>query len=429
MLGFDMADINSFAVAAPAIRKDWGLSIDDIAIITSASFFGMFAGSLIGGRLADRFGRKRIVVWSTLTYSVASLATAFSVSLIDLTILRVLTGLGLMGATTALLTYVSEMFPHHLRGRVQAFITAISLLGIPGMAFFARWVVPMGESTWRWIFILGAGGIIAAAVFQLVVPESVRWLAAKGNHAKAAAIVERMESKTLDCDLRPAAPAPVTAVAPPEPGAETSRTGSGISRLLRDPSLRTRTIVLSIGLMFSTLTYYGFNAWVPTLLVERGMSAAESLTYVSILSLAACPGALVAMLFIDRWQRRSVILGVYVSVGALMLIFGFSSTPWVLMTSGILMMLIIQVGTASFYAYMPEVFPTGVRSSGVGVANSSGRIATFAGTFLIASIFNNLGYSAVFIFLCACSVTVGLLLGLRGEKTSNRSLEEISGRL
>lgn len=417
LMAFDMADLTSFAVAAPAVRADWRLGIDDIATVTSAAFLGMFIGSLLGGWLSDRFGRRRTIVWATLGYSAASLASAFSQSLWDLAILRVLTGLGLMAATTAMLTYVSEMFPREHRGRVQSLIVAIGLLGIPAMSWSARWLVPLGESAWRWVFVLGAAGAVVALVANWVLPESVRWLDVQGRSTEALATVELLEDEASQ--LRDE-PANVTAPVVEDAG--------GFAALVGERRLRRRTIVLSVSLMLATLTYYGFNAWVPTLLVDHGMTASQSLTYVSILALAACPGALLAIAFVDRWERRYVICGVYITVGALILAFGLAPTTPVLLASGLLMMLFVQIGTASFYTYMPEVFPTAMRSSGVGVANGSGRIATFAGTFLVAAILTNLGYLAVFVFLCVCSVSVGLLMGCFGERTNRRSLEEISAK-
>jgi len=415
LLLVDMADLNTFAFAAPAIRAQWGLTVGGIGTITAASFLGMFAGSVAGGRIADRFGRKRVIIGATTFFSIFSLLSAFAVGTVDLVIYRVLTGFGLQAMTVVVLTYVAEMFPQFHRGRSQTWIVAISLLGIPGMAWFARWVVPTGPSAWRLIFVLGAVGVLLLFLVARSLPESVRWLEANGRRDQGLVVVERIEHEARESiggDLSPVVAEPVV---------ETGRPRD----LVRGGYLK-RTVVLSVTMMLALSGFYGFNSWVPTLLNEHGLTPTQSLTYTSILSLAAFPGALFALLFIDRVERRTAVLVIYTVISGLMLVFGFTANDGVLLASGLLITMLLQSATACIYTYLPEIFPTNLRALGAGIGNGVGRLATFATTFLVAGLLTWLGFTAVFIYLAAVIVAGGLVIGLLGERTKGRSLEAIT---
>ena len=415
LLFFDMADLNTFAYAAPAIRHNWGLSVTDIGFITGASFLGMFVGSVIGGGLADRFGRKRIIVAATLFYSLCSAACALASDMVGLTICRVLTGVGLQAMTVVLLTYITEMYPKLSRGRVQALVLTFSLLGVPAMSGFARWVIPQGPAAWRWIFVLGAAGLVVALVATRVLPESVRWTTANGQAARSEPLVARLEDEArrrTGRDLPPVQPQAVPLPASPH-------------EILRKPFGK-RVLVLSAYMIVALSVFYGFNAWMPTLLVSNGFTTAQSLTFTTIIGLAACPGALLAMLFIDRVERRRSLLVINLVVAGLLVAFAFVDSYGVLMVMGFLIVLIMQAGSACTYAYLPEVFPTRLRAFGAGIGNGAGRLATFATSILIGSLLAGFSSSTVFIALGIAGIVAGLVIGVFGERTRNRSLDSIS---
>lgn len=414
LLTVDMADLNTFAYAAPAIRENWGLDVGHVGAITGASFLGMFVGSVIGGRIADHIGRKKTIIVATIFFSFFSLLSAAAVGFYDLTAYRILTGVGLATMTVVVLTYVSEMFPQFYRGRAQTLITAISLIGIPIMAWFARFVVPTGPAAWRWIFILGAIGLPLVVLAGKGIPESVRWLQEKGRYYDAQKIVEQVENEARERvgELPPA----VAHLVPTVKHRAVDLFGGSYIK---------RTIVLAIVMSLLLSAFYGFNSWVPTLLTEHGFTTAQSLVYSSIMSLAAVPGALFVMLFIDKIDRRTAALIVYAAVAVLMLVTGFTNNTVVLVIGGSLVTMLLQSGTPVLYTYMPEIFPTGLRAFGTGIGNGVGRLAVFATSFFIAWVLATLGYAAVFLYLAGAAFLGGLLLQLFGERTKGRSLEDI----
>ncbi|HJQ47006.1 MAG TPA: MFS transporter [Amycolatopsis sp.] len=258
-------------------------------------------------------------------------------------------------------------------------------------------------------------GVLLLVLVARWLPESVRWLEANGRGAQGVAVVERIEA-----EARAATGADLPAVTH-EPAVET---GKAVD-LVRGGYLK-RTIVLSVTMMLALSGFYGFNSWVPTLLTEHGFTSGQSLTYSSILSLAAFPGALVALLFIDKVERRTAVLVIYTVVAALCLVFGFTGSGGILLASGLLITMLLQTVTACMYTYLPEIFPTNLRALGAGLGNGAGRLATFATTFLVAALLALLGFTAVFLYLAVVILLAGLTIGILGERTRGRSLEEIT---
>ena len=121
---------------------------------------------MVGGRLADHLGRKRMLIITTIWFSVFSLANALVWDPVGLFIARLLTGIGLSAMTAIGITYVVEMFPAASRGRYHALVVMVGLLGIPATAYVARYVVPMGHWGWRLVFIWGALGLVFGKVLE-----------------------------------------------------------------------------------------------------------------------------------------------------------------------------------------------------------------------------------------------------------------------
>ncbi|GAA1853539.1 MFS transporter [Pseudonocardia ailaonensis] len=407
----DLVDTNALAYAAPAIRAEWSLSVAQVGQLTSYTFLGMFAGAILGGRLSDRIGRKNTVIWSTVLYSVASLLCAVAPNLAVLGILRVVTGIGIQAVTGVLIVYVAEMYPGVSRGKCQALMLGIGLLGVPLVAGASRLIVPLSADAWRWVFVFGAIGIVPAVVARFILPESVRWAAVNGRVDEARSTVERLESQL---------PGPL-----PEVVETTAIREHKKATDLFAPGMRKRTIVATLTLVFAVLGFYGFNSWVPTLLVEKGYSTAEALTITTIFSIAPFAGALLGVLLSDRFQRRTTMLVLTSAVAALMLVFAFTGSYWALVISGFGVTLLLQTNTAVLYAYLPEVFPTALRGLGAGFANGLGRLGGFGNAFLIAAIAAGLGFGGVFTTTAVFILLAGLTVGLFGERTRGRRLEEI----
>lgn len=411
---FELADLNSFAYAATGLQKYEHMSVGTIANVTSASFAGMFLGAVFGGRLADRLGRRRALVWSVVWFSLFSLLNALAPDTAVITLARFLTGVGLSAMTVIAITYLAELMPQSHRGRMQGAALAVGLIGIPAMAFFARAVVPSGPDGWRWVFVAGAVGVASLALI-LRLPESPRWLLDHGRPEEAESTLAAIEAEVSRSagELPPpaAAPAPVPVV-----------TGAG--SLFRG-GLGGRTLMLVGAWVFQTLGFYGFTSWVPVLLADHGFTLTKTLTFTAVTTIGAVPGAFLAWFISDRYRRRSPLIAVAVLTAVCGLAYGLTFNTAAILVFGFGVSFFIQTFAALLYAYTPELYPTGLRNTGSGVAYGTGRLANIAGPYIVSAIYGGAGYPWVFVYIAVCWALAALVIGLFGPRTGDIPLERL----
>ncbi|WP_037370648.1 MFS transporter [Amycolatopsis orientalis] len=413
---FEFGDLNTFAYVAPALVKHLGFSVSDIAVVTSAAFLGMAVGAAFGGRVSDLVGRKRALLCSTSLFSVFSLVNAAGSTVPAFVVFRFLTGVGLSAMVVAATTYISEVMPAARRGRMQSAVMAVGLAGIPFMSFSARGIVPLGSGAWRLVFVLGSAALLALPALAAL-PESPRWLVHQDRLPAAEAVLAKLE--------RQAGPLPPIADVPAGPTAPARPTG--YRQLFTSPHGRT-TLFLAVVWIFQTLGFYGFVAWVPTLLTQHGFSVAKSLGFSALTTIGAIPGALLAWPVTDRLGRKLPLVVVALATAASGLAYGLTFNPVAIVVFGFCVNLLIQTFATLLYAYSPELFPTALRNAGHGLVYGTGRLANIFGPMLVASIFAGLGYQAVFVYIAACWLIVALAIALFGPRTGKRPLETLSAR-
>ena len=189
---FEFADINTFATTAPVMREQWGVTINHIAYVTSLSFVGMFIGSVIAGGLADRLGRKRTLVATTIWFSIWSFTSVFAWDIVSMGVFRVMTSAGLSAMTVVAVVYMNELFPRAKRGKFQAYVIVIGICGTPATNLIAAAVVPIADWTWRLVFLWGALGVLFLFFIRRLA-ESPQWLESRGRHAEAEEILTGLE--------------------------------------------------------------------------------------------------------------------------------------------------------------------------------------------------------------------------------------------
>lgn len=414
-LFFDSCDINTFASAAPALIRHWHIAITQIALITSASFIGMFFGATLGGLLSDRLGRKRSLTLFVLISSLGSLSTALVPGVHYLFAARVVTGFGISAGMVTVMTYIAELFPARSRGTWQSWAMVINLAAIPMTNFVARLLVPFGPDGWRWVFVWGALGIAFPLIAKRL-PESPRWSARAGRFDEAETALATMEARSLAEGYALAAPEVV--VRPPDTREPWTTMFNSV--------YRRRTLALCAIWLLQTIGFYGFEAWVPTLLVHHGITIARSLTYFTLINVGAPLGALLAVYPADRFERKHLIALVALLIAGFGLLYGLSFTPVLIVTFGFAVGMLTQTFATLLYSYTPEQFPTGVRNSATGLTYGTGRIANVANAFVIAAIYMNYGYVTVFMYIAGAWFLTALITLVFGPKTTGRSLETLN---
>ncbi|MEM5436805.1 MFS transporter [Paraburkholderia diazotrophica] len=412
---FDISDIFTFSYAAPALVKEWGLPISSIALLTSAGFFGMFVGATLGGMLSDKIGRKRALVVYVIAYSTFSLANALAPDIPMLIVTRVLTGVGISSATAVVMAYIAELFPAKTRGTWQGWAMVIALCGIPITSWVARLVVPSGPDGWRWIFVWGSLGILFL-LFLRHFPESPRWLARQGRTEEADRVLRAIEAE-VEKTTGPL-PEAVAVNRPVEARAHWTSMFKG--------QYIGRTLTLWAIWIFQTLGFYGFQAWVPTLLVKHGITIVHSLTYITLINIGAVPGALIAVYLADRMERKFSIAAAAALIAVFGLLYGLSFEPVLIVSFGFLVGMLIQTFAALCYAYTPEQYPTDIRNTGAGFAYGMGRLANVGNSFIVAAIFTNFGYVWVFVYIAGAWLATSAVTLIFGARTTGRRLETIN---
>ena len=408
---FELGDINTFAFSAPAIRAQWGISIATIGLVTSGTFFGMFAGAACGGWVADRIGRKRALVLSVLWFSAFSFANAFVWEPVGLFAARLMTGIGLAGMTAIAISYIAEMYPARIRGTYQGWIMAIGACGVPVTAFVARLMIPAVSFGWRLVFLWGALALIIP-ILSGILDESPRWLEKHGRLGEADELLGRLEMRAEQ----------ETGTVLPQPKSEEFQPGQNNFRDLLGRGVRGRTALLLVVWIFQTLGFYGFSAWAPTLLVEHGFKLVDSLAWSFAIQIAGVPGAFLAGLLSDRWQRKYWITLFAMLIAVCGILYGLTFQALLIIAFGGLMTMFIYAFAPLLYAYTAECFPTGVRSTGTGLTYGVGRLSNAIGPLIIAFLFTSYGYVSVFTYVAMCWFIVAVSIAVFGPLTRGRTI-------
>jgi putative MFS transporter len=357
-----------------------------------------------------------------------SLLNAFAWSVPSLFVARLLTGVGLSGMTVVAMTYIGEVFPSRVRGAFQARILMFGLIGIPATAYVARFAVPHADWGWRVIFVWGALAIFFP-VFARRLEESPRWLERQGRYEEAEQRLARIERESLKGLVRPENLVGLRGPLPRETSEDDRRPGPygpsersiGIKGLIRSGAGGRAILLISVWFC-QTLGFYGFNAWVPTLLAEQGFSIMRTLEQSSAISIGAVPGAWIASLIADRWERKYLIALVAMLVGTFGMIYGLSFNTWIIVTFGFLVAMSQQVFAPMLYAYTVECFPTNARNTGAGLSYGIGRLGNAVGPLIVAFLFTTYGYRSVFAYIALCWVLVALLVLTFGPRMNARTL-------
>ncbi|NDV10410.1 MFS transporter [Rhodococcus sp. IEGM 248] len=404
-----------FASVAPAIRVEWDLTLGEIGLLASSVFIGMFIGAVVGGRLSDRIGRKPVLVAGCLIFGLSSLTSAFAPSPEWLLALRIVTGIGMQAAVGVLLVVVSEMFPSARRGRFFTMLTFIGFAAVPITSFTALAIVPTGPSAWRWVFAIGGAGIVIALLVLRFVPETVRWQVAHNRSKAATRTVELLETAAQKGGKLLSAPQQLPPVASQQ----------RLRDLFRGTVLR-RLVVMCSAFGIYLFCLVGFQAWIPTILTSRGMEQTAALQFASIVSLSTIFGPVIIYFIADRIERKVILFVSSVITATAMLTFAFSGDPVISIVASFVASMAATSMTVSFYAYIPEVFPTALRGVGVGAVNGAARVTGFLSGISVAAIYSAWGFQWLYTILAGLFLVAGTIILVFGVRTTNRSLELIN---
>jgi putative MFS transporter len=426
---FEFYDLFMTAYVVPGLMKAGllaGVSVSIFAgpaLFVAATFTGLFIGTFVFGYAADKYGRRTVFTYSMLWYSAATLVMAFQHTGIGVSLWRMIAGIGIGIELVTIDTYISELVPKSMRGRAFAFNQAVLFTVVPVVAFIAYVLVPispLGLDGWRWVVLIGSTGALVVWFIRRAIPESPRWLINQGRLDEADAVTTAIEAKVIaDLNGKPL----------PAPGAHSVEKAQPVGQMAEifAPRYRDRTFMLMIFQFFQTFGFYGFAAWVPTLIAQQtGINLHASLLYSFIIAIANPFGPLLAMTFADKFERKWQLVAAACCIGIFGMCFSYQTTMPLLILFGILITLSNNVLSYSFHGYQSELFPARIRARAVGVTYSLSRLSAVFASFIIGFFLQTAGTKGVFGLIAVAMIIVVVAIAGWGPRTLNRELEEIS---
>jgi putative MFS transporter len=341
------------------IQGEWGFNDFTFGVLASATLVGSFIGSLILGRVSDLRGRRIVFQLSVLWYSVFTALTAISWNVGSLFSLRLLAGLGLGGMLVVDPAMLSEFLPPQSRGRFLVFLDFFWPIGFFVALVLSFYFLVVLGNAWRLLFVAAAFPAFIAFVFRRMVPESPYYLARSGRVEEASRVLSKVTGRKISArDIKP------------EPAEKRMRMSALFGRkLLRSSGV---TIAVWIALNFS---YYGLFLWLPTVLpTNRGFDPGN--VYVNLIysAIAQFPGYLTSMYLVEKWGRRST-LATFLILGGLSGFVFATATTYSAFIAGLFFVSFFNLGAwGAVYPYTAELFPTQLRATGFGLAESVGKV-------------------------------------------------------
>jgi AAHS family 3-hydroxyphenylpropionic acid transporter len=330
-------DLQATGIAAPHLVKEFGLSPAMLGWVFSAGLLGLLPGAFVGGWLADRVGRKRILIGAVALFGLFSLATAHAWDYPTLLTARLMTGLGLGAALPILIAMASEAAPDHLRS------TAVSLTysGVPlgGAAASLIGMAGLGEG-WRMLYYVGGITPLAVAIVLMI------WL---------------QESQTF----RNHAPA--------------QRSGNNTLSHLLGRGQASRTLLLWIACFFTLTVLYMLLNWLPSLLIGQGFTRPQASAVQILFNLGGAVGSFFTGRLMDKGHAGRGVCIAYAGMLASLAGLGYATSFSAVLVAGFTAGYCALGAQLVLYALAPMLYPTHVRATGVGASVAIGRLGSVAG--------------------------------------------------
>ncbi|QGH63690.1 MFS transporter [Serratia proteamaculans] len=384
--GFDTAIIGFIATS---LVQDWGIEKTSLGPVMSAALVGLAVGALTAGPLADRIGRKKVLVLSLVLFGGFSLLTAFATTLPMLTLLRFLTGLGLGAAMPNAATLMSEYAPERKRALLVNLMFCGFPLGSSMGGFVSAWLIP--HFGWQSVMVLGGVmPLLLAVVLIVALPESARFMVVRGYPAqRIAAVLKRI--------------APLNLTELPrfsliEEGQVKAKSALGV---IFSPRYLLGTLMLCLTYFMGLMIFYLLTSWLPLLIRETGASIRQASLITALFPLGGGIGVLIIGWLMDRINPHKVVAVGYLLTGLFVCAIGYVYTDPILMAVTVFIAGTCMNGAqSSMPALAAGFYPTQGRATGVawmlGLGRFGGILGAMSGGVLMQM---QLSFSTIFTLL------------------------------
>lgn len=380
-----------------------------MGLLGAASLAGLFMGSLVAGPLADRYGRRTIFAWDMLLFAVISACQFFVSSPEQLLILRLLLGLVLGFDYVVSKSLVTEFAPRRYRGRLLSVLAAAWATGYVAAYLVGFLIRDIGPDAWR--IMLAVSGVPALLILPLRmgVPESPIWLMARGRTEEAQAIVRRKFGPNVYLPL---------------PATTPSKTSGSFGELF-SPRWRKNTIVGCVFYTCQVIPFFALGTFSPRVL--EALNVQDKFVGGLVYNVLLMAGALLGLCIIDRISRRTFLVGTFYlsALGLCVLAYAGFGPLGTILSFGFFACVMAAAVNLEF-VYPPELFPTHLRASGIGMAVAASRFGSAFATFLLPITVQNYGIHTALGICVAVLLLGGVVCQLMAPETSHEALSSVS---
>ncbi len=405
----DAMQVLAVGFTAAPIAKTFGLSVPEALQTGTLFFLGMMIGAALFGRLADKYGRRRVLLLTVACDAVFGLLSVFAPNFGLLLALRFLTGVAVGGTLPVDYAMMAEFLPAKNRGRWLVMLEGFWAIGTVVIAL-AAWAASLAgvADAWRYIFVVTGAPALIGIGLRLWVPESPMHLLKSGQMEQAKQVLNRVLIRNGG----------LTLTSSDELEAPRAVAQGG----LFSPVLRRRTLAMIAIWFLVSVSYYGIFTWIPAKLAGDGFGFVRGYGFLVLVALAQVPGYALAAWGVEAWGRRSTLIGFLFLSAAACVLFTLA-TGTLVVAASILIMSFALLGTwGALYAFTPELYPTALRASGMGAAGAMARLGGLLAPSAVAIVISQSFYVAVAMF-AALLALAGIVAFFIDVETRRQALQ------
>jgi AAHS family benzoate transporter-like MFS transporter len=367
ILIFDGYDLVIYGVVLPPLMQEWGLTPVQAGTLGSCALFGMMFGALILGPLADKIGRKPVIVGGIALFSVFTVLTGFSTDPTQFGICRFIAGFGIGGVMPNAVALMNEYAPKKLRSTLVAIM--FSGYSVGGMFSAGLGVVLLPSFGWQSMFYVAAIPLLLLPMIYRSLPESLGFMVRQGRTTEVSQVIQRIEPSFV-----PQAKDGFTTATP-------KTAGSPLTQLFRE-GRAISTLLLWSSCFCCLLMIYALGSWLPKLMLNAGYGLGSSMTFLMVLNLGAIVGAIGGGWLGDRFKLRNVVVVFFIIAALSISSLGFHPP------TAVLYVLVAIAGASTIgtqilaWAFVAQFYPMTIRSTGLGWASGVGRTGAMVGPIL-----------------------------------------------
>ncbi|ENU29633.1 hypothetical protein F991_02120 [Acinetobacter sp. CIP-A165] len=415
---FDGYDLVIYGVVLPLLMQEWSLTSVQAGMLASTALCGMMFGAMLFGALADKIGRKNVILICVTLFSGFTFLGAFASNPFEFGILRFLAGLGIGGVMPNLVALTSEYAPKRIRSTlVGTMFSGYAIGGILSALIGSYLVESQG---WQIMFLIAGIPLLLLPVMWKFLPESLTFLVKTGKTEQAQKIIQKISPEQA-----------ITRNTKLMLNEENIPTGSSVKGLFQQ-GRAFNTLMFWVLFFMCLLMVYALSSWLPKLMLAAGYSLGKSILFLLALNVGAMIGSIGGGILSDKFHLKPVILSMLMAGVAALIGLGFNSPAYVLYG------LVTVAGAATIgtsillYSYVAQYYPLSVRSTGIGCASGVGRIGAIVGPILTGLLLTlNLPHTMNFVMISIpAMIAICAILSLKRHKfDEEQQVEEVKTNL